>query len=197
MNPNFTKSADGLIPVIIQDALTKNVLMLGYMNSEAFEKTKNDKRVTFFSRSKNRLWTKGEESGNFLDVQEIKIDCDQDTLLIKVKPAGPTCHTGSDTCFNEKNTSINFLKKLEEIIHDRKINPTDNSYTSSLFKKGVNKIAQKVGEEAVELVIEAKDNNADLFTNEAADLLYHYLILLSYKNYQIQDIIDILEKRHK
>jgi len=197
MNPNFTKSADGLIPVIIQDALTKNILMLGYMNSEAFEKTKNDKRVTFFSRSKNRLWTKGEESGNFLDVQEIKLDCDQDTLLIKVKPAGPTCHTGSDTCFNEKNTSINFLKKLEEIIHDRKINPTDNSYTSSLFKKGVNKIAQKVGEEAVELVIEAKDNNADLFTNEAADLLYHYLILLSYKNYQIQDIIDILEKRHK
>ena len=197
MNPNFTKSADGLIPVIIQDALTKNVLMLGYMNSEAFEKTKNDKRVTFFSRSKNRLWTKGEESGNFLDVQEIKLDCDQDTLLIKVKPAGPTCHTGSDTCFNEKNTSINFLKKLEEIIHDRKINPTDNSYTSSLFKKGVNKIAQKVGEEAVELLIEAKDNNADLFTNEAADLLYHYLILLSYKNYQIQDIIDILEKRHK
>jgi len=197
MNPNFTKSADGLIPVIIQDTSTKNVLMLGYMNSEAFEKTKIEKRVTFFSRSKNRLWTKGEESGNFLDVQEIKLDCDQDTLLIKVKPIGPTCHTGADTCFNEKNTSDDFLKKLEGIIHDRKVNPTDNSYTSSLFKKGVNKIAQKVGEEAVELVIEAKDNNADLFTNEAADLLYHYLILLSYKNYQIQDIIDILEKRHK
>lgn len=197
MNPNFTKSADGLIPAVIQDATTNIVLMLGYMNNEAFEKTKNEKRVTFFSRSKNRLWTKGEESGNFLDVVEIKIDCDQDTLLIKVKPAGPTCHTGSDTCFNEKNSSLNFLKKLEEIIHDRKVNPTDNSYTSSLFKKGVNKIAQKVGEEAVELVIEAKDDNADLFINEAADLLYHYLILLSYKNYQIQDIIDILEKRHE
>lgn len=147
--------------------------------------------------SKNRLWTKGEESGHFLDVEEIKIDCDQDTLLIKVKPAGPTCHTGSDTCFNEKNASQNFLNKLEEIIHSRKINPTDNSYTSSLFKKGVNKIAQKVGEEAVELVIEAKDDNADLFKNEAADLLFHYLILLSYKGYKLPDITNILAERHK
>jgi len=197
MNPNFTKSADGLIPAVIQDATTNIVLMLGYMNNEAFEKTKTEKRVTFFSRSKNRLWTKGEESGHFLDVEEIKIDCDQDTLLIKVKPAGPTCHTGSDTCFNEKNASQNFLNKLEEIIHSRKINPTDNSYTSSLFKKGVNKIAQKVGEEAVELVIEAKDNNSDLFKNEAADLLFHYLILLSYKDYKLQDITDILAERHK
>ncbi|MBK7182238.1 MAG: bifunctional phosphoribosyl-AMP cyclohydrolase/phosphoribosyl-ATP diphosphatase HisIE [Bacteroidetes bacterium] len=197
MNPNFTKSADGLIPAVIQDASTNVVLMLGYMNNEAFEKTKNEKRVTFFSRSKNRLWTKGEESGHFLDVEEIKIDCDQDTLLIKVKPAGPTCHTGSDTCFNEKNASQNFLNKLEEIIHSRKINPTDNSYTSSLFKKGVNKIAQKVGEEAVELVIEAKDDNADLFKNEAADLLFHYLILLSYKGYKLPDITNILAERHK
>ncbi len=197
MNPNFTKSADGLIPAVIQDASTNVVLMLGYMNNEAFEKTKNEKRVTFFSRSKNRLWTKGEESGHFLDVEEIKIDCDQDTLLIKVKPAGPTCHTGSDTCFNEKNASQNFLNKLEEIIHSRKINPTDNSYTSSLFKKGVNKIAQKVGEEAVELVIEAKDDNADLFKNEAADLLFHYLILLYYKGYKLPDITNILAERHK
>jgi phosphoribosyl-ATP pyrophosphohydrolase/phosphoribosyl-AMP cyclohydrolase len=197
MNPNFTKSADGLIPVIIQDYSTNVVLMLGYMNAEAFEKTKQEKRVTFFSRSKNRLWTKGEESGNYLNVQDIKLDCDNDTLLIKAIPAGPTCHTGSDTCFNEKNKSLDFLKNLEQIIQDRKNSPSDTSYTSSLFKKGVNKIAQKVGEEAVELVIEAKDNDSELFKNEAADLLFHYLILLAHKNYQIQDIINILENRHQ
>jgi phosphoribosyl-ATP pyrophosphohydrolase/phosphoribosyl-AMP cyclohydrolase len=171
--------------------------MLGYMNAEAFEKTKQEKRVTFFSRSKNRLWTKGEESGNYLNVQDIKLDCDNDTLLIKAIPAGPTCHTGSDTCFNEKNKSLDFLKNLEQIIQDRKNSPSDTSYTSSLFKKGVNKIAQKVGEEAVELVIEAKDNDSELFKNEAADLLFHYLILLAHKNYQIQDIINILENRHQ
>lgn len=193
MKPNFNKSADGLIPVIIQDSSTKIVLMLGYMNEEAFEKTSKEKLVTFFSRSKNRLWTKGEESGHFLKVKDIKIDCDDDTLLIKADPLGPVCHTGQDTCFNETNTSTDFLQKLGSIILDRKANPSDQSYTSSLFKKGINKIAQKVGEEAVELVIEAKDNNDDLFKNEAADLLYHYMILLAAKNYSLNDIIKVLE----
>jgi phosphoribosyl-ATP pyrophosphohydrolase/phosphoribosyl-AMP cyclohydrolase len=197
MKPNFAKSADGLIPVIIQDSNTNIVLILGYMNNEAFEKTKNEKRVTFYSRSKKRLWTKGEESGNFLNVDEIKIDCDNDTLLIKAKPTGPTCHTGADTCFNEKNESIDFLRKLEHIIMDRKNNPTDKSYTSSLFAKGINKIVQKVGEEATELIIEAKDNNDELFKNEAADLLYHYLILLSAKGCSINDVVSILIKRQK
>lgn len=196
MKPNFNKSADGLIPVIIQDSSTKIVLMLGYMNEEAFEKTSKEKLVTFFSRSKNRLWTKGEESGHFLKVKDIKIDCDDDTLLIKADPLGPVCHTGQDTCFNETNTSTDFLQKLGSIILDRKANPSDQSYTSSLFKKGINKIAQKVGEEAVELVIEAKDNNDDLFKNEAADLLYHYMILLAAKNYSLNDIIKVLETRH-
>jgi len=197
MTPNFTKSADGLIPVIIQDSNTNIVLMLGYMNAEAFEKTKNEKRVTFFSRSKNRLWTKGEESGNYLNVDEIKIDCDEDTLLIKATPVGPTCHTGADTCFNEKNESPYFIRKLEHIISSRKDNPSDTSYTSSLFAKGINKIAQKVGEEAVELVIEAKDSNDELFKNEAADLLYHYLILLQAKGFKISDIEQVLMQRHK
>lgn len=196
MKPNFEKSADGLIPVIIQDNTTNKVLMLGYMNNEAYAKTLKEDNVTFFSRSKNRLWTKGEESGNFLKVKDIKIDCDDDTLLIKAEPVGPVCHTGQDTCFNEINTEIQFLDKLEKIILDRKTNPTDQSYTSSLFKKGINKIAQKVGEEAVELVIEAKDSNQELFKNEAADLLYHYLILLAAKDYSLNDIIKVLETRH-
>jgi phosphoribosyl-ATP pyrophosphohydrolase/phosphoribosyl-AMP cyclohydrolase len=196
MKPDFTKSSDGLIPVIIQDNITNVVLMLGYMNQEAFDKTQQEKRVTFFSRSKNRLWTKGEESGNFLNVNALLIDCDNDTILIKATPAGPTCHTGADTCFNEKNISTNFLTELETIIRDRKNNPTDKSYTASLFAKGINKIAQKVGEEAVEVVIEAKDNNDDLFKGEAADLLFHYLILLQAKNFTLNDIINVLKSRH-
>ncbi|MBK8366927.1 MAG: bifunctional phosphoribosyl-AMP cyclohydrolase/phosphoribosyl-ATP diphosphatase HisIE [Bacteroidetes bacterium] len=196
MKPDFTKSPDGLIPVIIQDNITNVVLMLGYMNQEAFDKTQQEKRVTFFSRSKNRLWTKGEESGNFLNVDSLLIDCDNDTILIKSTPAGPTCHTGADTCFNEKNVSTNFLTELEMIIRDRKNNPTDKSYTASLFAKGINKIAQKVGEEAVEVVIEAKDNNDDLFKGEAADLLFHYLILLQAKNFTLNDIISVLKSRH-
>ena len=196
MKPNFTKSADGLIPVIIQDNITNVVLMLGYMNQEAFDITQQQKRVTFFSRSKNRLWTKGEESENFLNVNSLLLDCDNDTILIKATPAGPTCHTGSDTCFNEKNVSANFLTELETIIRDRKNNPSDTSYTSSLFAKGINKIAQKVGEEAVEIVIEAKDNNDDLFKGEAADLLFHYLILLQAKNFTLKDVIEILKSRN-
>lgn len=195
MKPDFTKSPDGLIPVIIQDNITNVVLMLGYMNQEAFDKTQQEKRVTFFSRSKNRLWTKGEESGNFLNVDSLLIDCDNDTILVKATPAGPTCHTGSDTCFYEKNTSLNFLTELETIIRDRKNNPTDKSYTASLFAKGINKIAQKVGEEAVEVVIEAKDNNDELFKGEAADLLFHYLILLQAKNFTLNDIIQVLKYR--
>ena len=195
MSPDFTKSPDGLIPVIVQDNLTNVVLMLGYMNEEAFEKTKTDKRVTFFSRSKNRLWTKGEESGNFLNVIQVLLDCDKDTLLIKAAPQGVVCHSGADTCFNEKNKFDNFLIELEQIINDRKNNPSEKSYISSLFAKGINKIVQKVGEEAVELVIEAKDNNAELFKNEAADLLFHYLILLSFKEYSLKDIVDVLKCR--
>jgi phosphoribosyl-ATP pyrophosphohydrolase/phosphoribosyl-AMP cyclohydrolase len=197
MTPNFNKSENGLIPVIIQDNLTNVVLMLGYMNAEAFEKTKKENRVTFFSRSKNRLWTKGEESENYLDVNSILIDCDQDTILIKATPHGPTCHTGDDTCFKEKNYSENFLFELETIIRERKNNPSDTSYTSSLFKKGINKIAQKVGEEAVEVVIEAKDDNRSLFLNEASDLLYHYLILLQAKDASLNDIITVLKERDK
>jgi phosphoribosyl-ATP pyrophosphohydrolase/phosphoribosyl-AMP cyclohydrolase len=196
MNPNFKKSTDGLLPVIIQDAVTNKVLMLGYMNEEALKKTEKEKRVTFFSRSKKRLWTKGEESGNFLEVIQLLIDCDDDTILIKAIPAGPVCHTGEDTCFNEKNISTDFLYQLEEIIHNRKINPDEGSYTSSLFAKGINKIAQKVGEEAVELVIEAKDNDMDLFKNEAADLLFHYLVLLQAKNCTLKDINAILQLRN-
>lgn len=196
MKPDFTKSTDELIPVIIQDSITNIVLMLGYMNQEAFDKTQLEKRVTFFSRSKKRLWTKGEESGNFLNVNSLLIDCDNDTILIKATPVGPTCHTGADTCFNEKNASTFFLTELETIIRDRKNNPTDKSYTSSLFAKGINKIAQKVGEEAVEVVIEAKDSNDDLFKGEAADLLFHYLILLQAKNFTLNDIIQVLKNRH-
>ncbi|GAB3332955.1 bifunctional phosphoribosyl-AMP cyclohydrolase/phosphoribosyl-ATP diphosphatase HisIE [Larkinella ripae] len=193
----FAKNTDGLIPAVIQDAETGKVLMLGYMNQAAYDKTKAEGVVTFFSRSKQRLWTKGETSNNFLHVREIRVDCDGDTLLIKAQPAGPTCHTGADTCFNEENNGKGlFLNYLQSIIRDRKRNPTEGSYTASLFKKGVNKIAQKVGEEAVELVIEAKDSNDELFKGEAADLLYHYLILLEQKNIDLDDIIGVLQQRH-
>ncbi|MET7000790.1 bifunctional phosphoribosyl-AMP cyclohydrolase/phosphoribosyl-ATP diphosphatase HisIE [Chitinophaga defluvii] len=197
MQIDFEKSADGLVPAVIQDAATLKVLMLGYMNREALDKTIAEKKVTFFSRSKNRLWTKGEESGNFLLVQDIKVDCDKDTLLIRANPVGPVCHTGADTCWDEKNVSNDFLAKLESIIAERKNNPSEKSYTSQLFAKGINKVAQKVGEEAVEVVIEAKDNNESLFLNESADLLFHYLILLQAKGYQLADVIKVLEGRHK
>lgn len=197
MKPNFSKAADGLVPAIIQDNNTNVILMLGYMNPEAFEKTQTEKRVTFFSRSKKRLWTKGEESGNFLNVNSILLDCDEDTVLIKVTPEGPVCHTGSDTCFKQKNKPENFLIELENIISKRKEDPQNDSYTSTLFKKGINKIAQKVGEEAVELVIESKDNNKEFFVNEAADLLYHYLILLRAKDVSLKDITAVLEERNK
>jgi phosphoribosyl-AMP cyclohydrolase / phosphoribosyl-ATP pyrophosphohydrolase len=197
MNIDFQKG-NGLVPVIIQDSITRNVLMLGYMNEEAYAKTLSEGKVTFFSRTKNRLWTKGETTGNFLHVVEIKLDCDQDTLLIKVRPQGPTCHKGDDTCWAERNTGRTFfIEKLAAVIKDRRNNPTDVSYTASLFKKGINKIAQKVGEEAVEIVIEAKDNNDDLFKGEAADLLYHYLILLEAKNIPLDDVIQVLESRQK
>ncbi|HMO62873.1 MAG TPA: bifunctional phosphoribosyl-AMP cyclohydrolase/phosphoribosyl-ATP diphosphatase HisIE [Ferruginibacter sp.] len=194
---DFKKYPDGLVPAIVQDVATGKVLMLGFMNEAALAKTQELQKVTFFSRSKNRLWTKGEESGNYLLLQEIKVDCDNDTLLIKVNPVGPVCHTGADTCWDEKNTSDNFLLQLEQVIINRKNNPSEKSYTSSLFAKGINKVAQKVGEEAVELVIEAKDNNDDLFKNEAADLLFHYLILLQAKGFSLQDIINVLKERHK
>jgi phosphoribosyl-AMP cyclohydrolase / phosphoribosyl-ATP pyrophosphohydrolase len=194
---NFTKYTDGLVPAIIQDENTGKVLMLGFMNEAAVTKTQEFKKVTFFSRSKNRLWTKGEESGNYLLLKNMQIDCDNDTLLIKVIPQGPTCHTGADTCWNEVNASDNFLKELDQIIADRKNNPSEKSYTSSLFKTGINKMAQKVGEEAVELVIEAKDDNKDLFLGEAADLLFHYMILLQAKGFALDDVIDVLKSRHK
>jgi phosphoribosyl-ATP pyrophosphohydrolase/phosphoribosyl-AMP cyclohydrolase len=198
MNIDFNKNNDGLVPAIIQDAKTKNVLMLGYMNAEAFQKTKETGLVTFFSRTKNRLWTKGEESGNVLQLIDMKLDCDNDTLLVSVNPKGPTCHTGSDTCWNEDNNqSFGFLTNLETVINSRIENAdAQKSYVASLFEKGINKIAQKVGEEAVEVVIEAKDNNDDLFLNESADLLFHYLILLQAKNFQLQDVVSILEQRH-
>ena len=190
---------EGLVPAIIQDAKTKHVLMLGYMNEEAFQKTLSTKQVTFFSRSKQRLWTKGEESGNFLQLIDIKNDCDMDTLLIQVNPVGPTCHKGSDTCWNESNSqNFGFLTQLESVIKNRKENAeAENSYVASLFKKGINKIAQKVGEEAVEVVIEAKDSNDHLFLEESADLLFHYLILLQAKGFKLEDIAQVLEKRHK
>ena len=193
------KKGEGLVPAIIQDAKTKAVLMLGYMNEEAFAKTKESGKVTFFSRTKNRLWTKGEESGNFLNVVDIKIDCDQDTLLIKANPVGHTCHTGSDTCWNEKNesTPTDFLAHLEETIQNRKNNPSEKSYTSQLLARGINKVAQKVGEEAVELVIEAKDDSKELFLGEAADLMYHYIVLLAAKNYSFNDVVKVLKERHK
>lgn len=207
MKIDFSKNIDGLIPCVIQDFNTKTVLMLGFMNAEAFRKTEIEGRVTFFSRSKQRLWTKGETSGNFLLVKQMLLDCDNDTILIKAEPIGPVCHTGADTCFGEENTTshlvdkssghLDFLDKLEKTIEDRKNNPTEKSYTASLFAKGINKIAQKVGEEAVEIVIEAKDDNADLFKGEAADLLFHYLILLQAKGFKLDDIIEVLKGRHK
>ena len=197
MKVDFSKYTDGLVPAIIQDDITGKVLMLGFMNEAALAKTQELNKVTFFSRSKNRLWTKGEESGNFLLLKSISSDCDEDSLLIKVDPVGPVCHTGADTCWSEKNINSNFLFELEKIIIDRKNNPSEKSYTSSLFEKGINKIAQKVGEEAVELVIEAKDNDADLFKNEAADLLFHYLILLQAKGHSLSEIQDILVSRHQ
>lgn len=195
---NFGKSPDGLVPAIVQDSTTAKVLMLGYMNQEALDKTKDGGKVVFYSRSKQRLWTKGEESGNFLLVRHIAIDCDQDTLLIKAEPLGPVCHTGADTCWDEKNHREDFLACLEEII-DRRRQEGDGekSYVARLFGKGLNKIAQKVGEEAVELVIEAKDHDDKLFLNEAADLLFHYLILLNAKGYNLQDVTEVLRERHK
>ena len=206
MKINFNKNKDGLVPAIIQDSTTKNVLMLGYMNEEAYEKTIDTKEVTFYSRTKQRLWTKGEESGNFLNLVAIKNDCDNDTLLIQVNPVGPTCHKGSDTCWNEDNTqNYGFLSLLEEIIQSRKkVAETDpdlrqdgkQSYVVSLFDEGMNKIAQKVGEEAVEVVIEAKDNNDKLFLEESADLLFHYLILLQAKDYKLNHVTDVLKSRH-
>lgn len=196
MKPDFSKYADTLVPVIIQDQYSHKVLMLGFMNEEAWDKTNTEKKITFFSRSKKRLWTKGETSGNYLLVKEILTDCDNDTVLIKVNPAGPVCHTGNDTCFNEINTSFT-LQKLEEIINERKNNPSETSYTSSLFGKGINKIAQKVGEEAVELVIESKDNDKEKFLGEAADLLFHYLILLSAKNQSLSNVIEVLASRQR
>ena len=199
MNIDFSKSAHGLIPAIIQDSETKSVLMLGYMNAESYQKTLDTKKVTFFSRSKQRLWTKGEESGNFLNLVDIKNDCDNDTLLIQVKPEGPTCHTGSDTCWQEANNQeYGFISTLEKTIKIRRENADfEKSYVASLFKLGMNKIAQKVGEEAIEVVIEAKDDNDDLFLNESADLLFHYLILLQAKGFQLNDVVEILKGRQK
>ncbi|MBD1262466.1 bifunctional phosphoribosyl-AMP cyclohydrolase/phosphoribosyl-ATP diphosphatase HisIE [Maribacter polysiphoniae] len=198
MDIDFNKNNDGLVPAIIQDATTKNVLMLGYMNQEAYQKTLDTKKVTFYSRTKKRLWTKGEESGNFLNLVDVKNDCDQDTLLIRVNPVGPTCHKGSDTCWNEDNKQeFGFLSELEAVIAQRrKAADGSKSYVASLFDKGINKIAQKVGEEAVEVVIEAKDDNDDLFLNESADLLFHYLILLQAKGYALNDIVEVLKGRH-
>jgi len=198
MNINI-KSAHGLIPAIIQDSETKNVLMLGYMNEESLQKTIETQKVTFFSRSKQRLWTKGEESGNFLNLVDIKNDCDGDTLLIQAKPVGPTCHTGADTCWQEENKeNYGFISQLENTIKTRRENAdSEKSYVASLFEKGINKIAQKVGEEAVEVVIEAKDDNDDLFLSESADLLFHYLILLQAKGFQLNDVVDVLKKRQK
>ena len=194
---DFNKNNDGLVPAIIQDSNTKNVLMLGYMNEEAFNTTKKTQKVTFYSRSKKRLWMKGEESGNVLNVVDIKLDCDNDTLLILVKPEGPTCHKGSDTCWNTKNeANYGFISTLENTIESRiKAGDSNKSYVASLFEKGINKIAQKVGEEAVEVIIEAKDNNDELFLSESADLLFHYLLLLQAKGFKINDVVSVLQER--
>jgi phosphoribosyl-ATP pyrophosphohydrolase/phosphoribosyl-AMP cyclohydrolase len=193
---DFGKYADGLAPAIVQDSKTDKVLMLGFMNEDALKETLKEEKVTFFSRSKGRLWTKGEESGNFLLLKSIAADCDQDSLLIKAEPLGPVCHTGADTCWNEKNHREDFLFYLEEVIESRRKAPPEESYIAGLFSKGINKIAQKVGEEAVELVIEAKDHDEKLFLNESADLLFHFLILLNAKGYNLQDVIGVLEGRH-
>ena len=198
MELNFSKNKDGLIPVIIQDSITKTVLMLGYMNDEAVRKTKKTGNVTFYSRTKKRLWTKGEESGNFLRLVNMKVDCDNDTILIYVKPEGPTCHLGTDSCWGEKNLSkFGYLSQLEEIIAERKKDDKKNSYVASLFREGINKIAQKVGEEATETIIEAKDENKELFLNESADLLFHYLILLQAKGFRLSDVEKVLLTRKR
>lgn len=197
MNIDFTKM-NGLVPAIVQDAISGKVLMQGYMNKEALAKTRESRKVTFFSRSKNRLWTKGETSGNFMELVSMAVDCDGDSILLKANPSGPVCHTGSDTCFDEINSSkTGFIDQLRAIIKDRKNNPSDQSYTASLFAKGINKIAQKVGEEAVEIVIEAKDDNKDLFLGEAADLMFHYLVLLEAKGYELDEVMEVLMERHK
>lgn len=198
MKVDYTKN-NGLIPAIIQDASTKTVLMLGYMNEDALKKTIETKLVTFFSRSKQRLWTKGEESGNVLNLVDIKLDCDSDTFLVRVNPEGPTCHKGSDTCWNQENTQdFGFISELEAVIENRKNNASEEvSYVASLFAEGINKIAQKVGEEAIETVIEAKDDNNELFLNESADLLFHYLILLQAKGFKITDVVEVLKGREK
>jgi len=195
---NFEKYADGLAPAIVQDIATGKVLMLGFMNQDALDRTQKDGKVTFFSRSRQTIWTKGEESGNFLLLKGIAVDCDQDTLLVKAEPLGPVCHTGADTCWDEKNHREDFLVCLEEIIAQRRLEGNaEESYIARLFSKGINKIAQKVGEEAVELVIEAKDHDEKLFLNEAADLLFHFLILLNAKGYNLQDVTEVLQGRHK
>jgi len=197
MHVDFKKYNDGLVPAIVQDFTTGKVLMLGFMSEEALQKTMSEGKVSFFSRSRNRIWTKGEESGNFLLLKSIASDCDDDTLLIKAEPLGPVCHTGADTCWSEKNIKDDFLFYLESIINLRKQASPEESYVAKLFSKGINKIAQKVGEEAIEMVIESKDNNEELFLNESADLLFHYLILLNAKGYTLQEVINVLEQRHK
>lgn len=196
MQVDFNKYADQLVPAIVQDNTTQKVLMLGFMNEAALATTNETGKVTFFSRSKQRLWTKGEESGNFLELKSIAVDCDNDTLLIKANPIGPTCHTGADTCWGEVNKSEHFLEYLETIINQRKTLGVDESYIAKMFAKGLNKIAQKVGEEAVEMVIEAKDNNTELFLNESADLLFHYLLLLNAKGHNLASVLTILQQRH-
>ncbi|MBX9784347.1 MAG: bifunctional phosphoribosyl-AMP cyclohydrolase/phosphoribosyl-ATP diphosphatase HisIE [Chitinophagaceae bacterium] len=196
MKPEFLKYKDGLMPAIIQDYKTSKVLMLGFMNEAAFAKTESSGQVTFYSRSKQRLWTKGEESGNFLNVKQVLLDCDNDTLLIKAEPLGPTCHTGADTCWSEKNHSDDFLYYLQDIIDLRRKSSDESSYVRQLFNKGINKIAQKVGEEATEVIIEAKDNNEELFLNEAADLLFHFMVLLRAKDVSLQDVTYVLKQRH-
>ena len=194
---DFSKYSDGLVPVVVQDYKTQKVLMLGFMNEEALTKTEETGLVTFFSRTKKRLWTKGEESGNHLQLRQIFLDCDKDTLLIKAEPKGPVCHTGADTCWSEKNHKEDFLYYLEDIIRLRRTSEDSTSYVKQLFDKGINKIAQKVGEEAVELVIESKDVNRELFLGEAADLLFHYLLLLQQKDCSLNDVIEVLKKRHQ
>ncbi len=196
MKVDFNKYSDKLVPAIVQDFNTQKVLMLGFMNEEAFAKTEQLGKVTFYSRAKKRLWTKGEESGHFLTVKQILLDCDNDTLLIKAEPLGPTCHTGADTCWSERNHKEDFLYYLEDIIELRKKSNDEKSYVRQLFRDGINKIAQKVGEEAIELVIESKDNNDELFMNEAADLLFHYLVLLNAKGYNLQQVVNVLQSRH-
>ena len=196
MKVDFNKYGDKLVPAIVQDFNTQKVLMLGFMNDEALAKTEQSGKVTFYSRAKKRLWTKGEESGHYLTVKQILLDCDQDTLLIKAEPQGPTCHTGADTCWSERNHKDDFLYYMEDIIELRKKSKDEKSYVRQLFRDGINKIAQKVGEEAIELVIESKDNNDELFMNEAADLLFHYLVLLNAKGYNLQEVVNVLQSRH-